>query len=192
VWKAKSRLPTLSTSPLGISPKDGEIPTFPQPTRRGPEKWETKTRFSTFPSPLRDDIYGSLICKPGSLRLQDPAASRRRKEDLSRRPVFRIILYWNQTPISGSFFDWKMLGRWFRMSPRLCQHRKPLSDCTCKLDEHPVLFVRFRRTEPKVRVVAKLEKEDAGGSSRKETGRNTANWRPTGRESQADAPEAAQ
>jgi len=29
-WKAKGRLPTLSTSPLEISPKAGEIPTFPQ------------------------------------------------------------------------------------------------------------------------------------------------------------------
>jgi hypothetical protein len=24
--------------------------------------------------------------------------------------VFRLILYWNQTPISGSFYDWKMLA----------------------------------------------------------------------------------
>src|SRR5664280_3584121 len=29
-WKAKGRLPTLSTSPLEISPRAGEIPTFPQ------------------------------------------------------------------------------------------------------------------------------------------------------------------
>ncbi|MCZ2074624.1 MAG: hypothetical protein LC130_06440 [Bryobacterales bacterium] len=29
-WKAKGRLPTLSTSPLGISPTADEIPTFPQ------------------------------------------------------------------------------------------------------------------------------------------------------------------
>jgi hypothetical protein len=29
-WKAKGGLPTLSTSPLGISPRAGEIPTFPQ------------------------------------------------------------------------------------------------------------------------------------------------------------------
>lgn len=29
-WKAKSRLPTLSTSPLEIPPKGGEISTFPQ------------------------------------------------------------------------------------------------------------------------------------------------------------------
>ena len=29
-WKAKNRLPTLSTSPLGISPRAGEISTFPQ------------------------------------------------------------------------------------------------------------------------------------------------------------------
>jgi hypothetical protein len=51
-WKAKSRLPTLSTSPLGISPTAGEIPTFPQPRRRRRmEKWKTNSRFSTFPPP---------------------------------------------------------------------------------------------------------------------------------------------
>ena len=51
-WKAKNSLPTLSTSPLGISPKAGEIPTFPQlRRRRRMEKWKTKSRFSTFPPP---------------------------------------------------------------------------------------------------------------------------------------------
>ena len=51
-WKAKSRLPTLSTSPLEISPKAGEIPTLPQRRRRRRmEKWKTKSRFSTFPPP---------------------------------------------------------------------------------------------------------------------------------------------
>jgi len=51
-WKAKGRLPTLSTSPLEISPKTGEIPTFPQLRRRGRlEKWKTKSRFPTFPPP---------------------------------------------------------------------------------------------------------------------------------------------
>ena len=51
-WKAKGRLPTLPTSPLEISPKDGEIPTFPQlRRRRRMEKWKTKDRFSTFPPP---------------------------------------------------------------------------------------------------------------------------------------------
>src|SRR5271166_801507 len=51
-WKAESRLPTLSTSPLEISPTAGEIPTFPQPRRRRRmEKWKTNTRFSTFPPP---------------------------------------------------------------------------------------------------------------------------------------------
>jgi hypothetical protein len=58
-WKAKSRLPTLSTSPLEISPKGGEISTFPQLRRSGLEKWKTKSRFPTFPSPLRDDDRGS-------------------------------------------------------------------------------------------------------------------------------------
>jgi hypothetical protein len=51
-WKAKSRLPTLSTSPLEIPPKGGEIPTFPQLARSGLEKWKTKGRFPTFPSRL--------------------------------------------------------------------------------------------------------------------------------------------
>ena len=51
-WKAKPRLPTLSTSPLEISPQAGEIPTFPQLRRRGRmEKWKTKNRFPTFPPP---------------------------------------------------------------------------------------------------------------------------------------------
>jgi DNA replication protein DnaC len=51
-WKAKSRLSPLSTSPLAISPKDGEIPTFPQlRRRRRMEKWKTKGRFPTFPPP---------------------------------------------------------------------------------------------------------------------------------------------
>jgi hypothetical protein len=53
-WKAKSRLPTLSTSPLEISPKGGEISTFPQLGRSGLEKWKTKGRFPTFPALLRD------------------------------------------------------------------------------------------------------------------------------------------
>src|SRR5947207_9583937 len=51
-WKAKDRLPTLPTSPLEISPKTGEIPTFPQlRRRRRMGKWKTKSRFPTFPPP---------------------------------------------------------------------------------------------------------------------------------------------
>ena len=51
-WKAKGGLPPLSTSPLEISPKAGEIPTFPQLRRRGRmEKWKTNSRFPTFPPP---------------------------------------------------------------------------------------------------------------------------------------------
>jgi hypothetical protein len=49
-WKAKRRLPTLSTSPLEISPKGGEIPTFPQLGRSGLGKWKTKRQVSHFPS----------------------------------------------------------------------------------------------------------------------------------------------
>jgi hypothetical protein len=48
-WKAKVRLPTLSTSPLEISPPPGEIPTFPQRRRRGRmEKWKTQNQVFHF------------------------------------------------------------------------------------------------------------------------------------------------
>ncbi len=47
--KPKAGFPTLSTSPLEISPKGGEIPTFPQLGRSGLGKWKTKGRFPTFP-----------------------------------------------------------------------------------------------------------------------------------------------
>src|ERR1017187_8354767 len=51
-WKAKSRLPPLSTSPLEIPPKGGAIPTFPQLRRRGRlGKWKTQKRIPTFPPP---------------------------------------------------------------------------------------------------------------------------------------------
>ncbi len=39
---------------LEISPKAGEIPTFPQLGRSGLEKWKTRSSFPTFPAPLRD------------------------------------------------------------------------------------------------------------------------------------------
>jgi hypothetical protein len=72
-WKAKSRLPTLSTSPLEISPTAGEIPTFPQRRRRGRmEKWKTKSRFSTFPPPR----FLSPKRKHKSRRRASPAPAR--------------------------------------------------------------------------------------------------------------------
>src|SRR5256885_237827 len=50
-WKTKNRVPPPSPSPLGISPKAGEIPTFPQlRRRRRMEKWKTKDRFFHFPT----------------------------------------------------------------------------------------------------------------------------------------------
>jgi hypothetical protein len=50
-WKAKNRLPTLSTSPLEISPKGGEIPTFPAaPTTTADGKVENQKQVSHFPT----------------------------------------------------------------------------------------------------------------------------------------------
>src|SRR5579875_3902440 len=68
-WKAQSRLPPLSTSPLGISPKGGEIPT-------APAKWsgkvENQNQVSHFPLPLRDHNCGLVFSNPGSFRLPEP------------------------------------------------------------------------------------------------------------------------
>jgi hypothetical protein len=47
-WKAKGRLPTLPTSPLEISPKAGEIPTFPQ-LRRPNTDGKVENRKAGFP-----------------------------------------------------------------------------------------------------------------------------------------------
>jgi len=76
-WKAKGRLPTLSTSPLEISPKAGEIPTFPQLRRKqAVEKWKTKSRFPTFPPP-RVLIFSELKTGPrAGFAPRPPAALR--------------------------------------------------------------------------------------------------------------------
>ncbi len=58
-WKAKGRLPTLSTSPLEISPKAGEIPTFPQLRRLG--GWKSGKPKAGFPLSHRPD---SPLSKP--------------------------------------------------------------------------------------------------------------------------------
>lgn len=85
--ESQSRLPTLSTSPLEISPKGGEIPTFPQLGRSGLEKWKTKDRFPTFPAPLRDYDPGFASQEPktgrsaGCARPRGGGAPRRLKSN---------------------------------------------------------------------------------------------------------------
>jgi|SRR5579864_1466477 len=128
-WKAKGRLPTLSTSPLEISPKAGAIPTFPQRRRRRRMgKWKTKTRFSTFPPPLFLSLKTENTRTAGGLRPparqaasrlstgSDPWSSRhsrsrslgagvnrqnQRKETLRSSPHFRLIPYWNTQPFQA-------------------------------------------------------------------------------------------
>ena len=83
-WKAKSRLPPLSTSPLEISPKGGAIPTFPQLRLRGRmEKWKTKSRFPTFPPPRmymdlknKNRAAGGLRPPPGGGRFAPPKSQK--------------------------------------------------------------------------------------------------------------------
>jgi hypothetical protein len=74
-WKAKSRLPTLSTSPLEISPTPGEIPTFPQRRRR--RRWKSGKPKAGFPLSHRpEDILGKPTKSQGG-RASPPARQRR-------------------------------------------------------------------------------------------------------------------
>ena len=139
-WKAESRLPTLSTIPLGISPRAGEIPTFPQRRRpRRMEKWKTKSRFPTFPPPRIFALSNQKTKPSGGLRPPPPrrhppsgpdlSQARSTKGDIAQQPHFqarpvleskgrfRLIAHWNQFSISGSFMDWKMLSRLAPLQP---------------------------------------------------------------------------
>jgi len=49
-WKAKRRLPPLSTSPLEISPKAGEIPTFHSSGDEADGKVENQEQVFHFPT----------------------------------------------------------------------------------------------------------------------------------------------
>jgi hypothetical protein len=76
-WKAKGRLPTLPTSPSEISPKTGEIPTFPQPRRRGPDgKVENQKQVSHFPTASIPLSTKEQNRSAGGLRPPPPAALR--------------------------------------------------------------------------------------------------------------------
>jgi hypothetical protein len=106
-WKAKGRLPPLSTSPLENSPKAGELPTFPQRRRRGRmEKWKTKSRFSASHRP--EDRLGKnqQKTKAGGLRpLPAKAYQTSRKETSPSNlddPIFRLMPHWNRRVLSGS------------------------------------------------------------------------------------------
>lgn len=130
VWKAKSRLPPLSTSPLEIPPAAGGISTFPQcRRRRRMGKWKTKTRFPTFPPPrcpLSKHIRTTARAASPLRRSTPPQVGRHRQHN-ERKPSgatfpfqahrrlesthpFRLISRWNQFLISGSLPDWKMLS----------------------------------------------------------------------------------
>jgi hypothetical protein len=60
-WKAESRLPTVSTGLLEISPNGGEIPRFPQlRRRRRMEKWKTKESVTHVSGTFRYPCVASL------------------------------------------------------------------------------------------------------------------------------------
>src|SRR6266446_10819340 len=100
-WKTKPRFPTLPTVPWK-SRLHREIPTFPPPRLALRGKLENHKPVSHFPSPRQ------------RRRLRSPSPHPKKKGSRPLRgllalPTLRIILYWNQDLVSGSFLDWKML-----------------------------------------------------------------------------------
>jgi hypothetical protein len=93
-WKANSRLPTLSTNPLEISPKAGEIPTFPQLGGSGMEKGKTKNRFPTFPFRFATTTTTRSPSNTGRQRASPPPPQSYlqfdRKEPAADRPHLEI------------------------------------------------------------------------------------------------------
>src|ERR1035441_2111375 len=75
-WKAKSRLPPLSTSPLEISPKGGAVPTFPQLRRGGAGGGRRGKKKTSPPPPSFHEPLGNL-------------AKRRRDSHISTAPAAR-------------------------------------------------------------------------------------------------------
>src|SRR6266446_572581 len=101
-WKTKPRFPTLPTVPWK-SRLHREIPTFPPPRLALRGKLENHKPVSHFPSPRQ------------RRRLRSPSPHPKKKGSRPLRgllalPTLRIILYWNQDLVSGSFLDWKMLS----------------------------------------------------------------------------------
>ena len=76
-WKAKDRLPTLPPSPLEISPRTGEIPTFPQaPATKADGKVENQKQVSHFPTASIPLSTKEQNRSAGGLRPPPPAALR--------------------------------------------------------------------------------------------------------------------
>jgi hypothetical protein len=126
-WKAKSRLTTLSTSPWKSRQRRARFPHSHSADDEGDGKVENQKQVSHFPTAPRIYRENQRKAKAGGLRpppTKDDRTST--KGDLSRQPGrrhfqahaalestcrFRLMAYWNQFSISGSFVDWKMLLR---------------------------------------------------------------------------------
>src|SRR5690242_18914857 len=103
-WKTKPRYSTLPTVPWK-SRIHREISTFPPPRLPAHGKLENQKTVSHFP--MR---WKRRRLRFPSLLNPNPKKGRRPLRSLLTLPTFRIILYWNQNPVSGSFLDWKMLS----------------------------------------------------------------------------------
>jgi len=80
-WKAKSRLPPLSTAPWKSRQRQARFPHFHSSGgSRRMEKWKTKSRFPTFPPPripfLRNEKPGRGRASPSARRRALRAALR--------------------------------------------------------------------------------------------------------------------
>jgi hypothetical protein len=110
-WKAKSRLPTLSTSPLG-NPAKGQarFPHFHSAGDEGDGKVENQKQVSHFPtapnllSQNRKKTAAGFAPRPPSARPSgtDFSEARSTKGDIAQQPHFRLTPHWNRSAVSGS------------------------------------------------------------------------------------------
>jgi hypothetical protein len=123
-WKAKSRLPTLSTSPLEISPKTGEISTFPQRRRRGP--WKSGKPKAGFPLSHRPDFSfskntktkarGRAVARPranaggAARRLQKPKKGESAQPAISGSSRIGMKLLFQARLALESFLDFRLIS----------------------------------------------------------------------------------
>src|SRR2546426_9646989 len=117
-WKTKPRFPTLPIVPWK-SRKHREISTFPPPRLAPHGKVENQKTVSHFPT-----RYTRRRLRFPSVQNPNPKKGSRPLRGLLILPTFRIILYWNQDPVSGSFLDWKMLHGGF---PKCCCRKRRMT-----------------------------------------------------------------
>lgn len=107
-WKTRQRFPTASTAPW-----KSHTSRFPHSHSANDFSLSSKQKQTPHPSRPSDAQGKNKTAERRPLAASASAANRplfRAHSALERKPLFRLIARWNQTLLSGSFLDWKMLS----------------------------------------------------------------------------------